>query len=193
MTLEAALHALSRSLGGSGGRRGLTLGLVLLSVASAALWGTAAWQALRLAPPAAAPRSGAVSAPPTVAELARLLGATPEPAAPAVPAAQRFVLLGVVASVSGQGLALMAVDGQPARPFAVGAELAPGFVLQRLAAREVRLGASLEGPVILRLPLPDGPAAPTAPASAGRSSSAPTAPEPGSAAQPPAPGAQSGP
>jgi general secretion pathway protein C len=95
---------------------------------------------------------------------------------------QRFQLLGIVAAASGQGAALIAVDGQPARPFSVGAQVAPGFVVQRLSAREVMLGESREGPLQLSLRLPAweprSNAIPGAPGSAPAESGDPTAPLP---------------
>ncbi len=102
----------------------------------------------------------AITAPPEISrpmELARLLGA----AAPAVDGpgpgpADRFILSGVIASLVGQGAALISVDGKPARPFAVGAELAPGYVLVSVALREAMLAEGLFAPVraVLSLPLP---------------------------------------
>jgi len=120
----------------------LTFVLWALAFASAAFWG------LRLSgpadgapyPPAAAPSREA----PDTAALARALGAVNEvaaaPAAP--PAASRFALLGVLAGSSQAGAALIAVDGQPAKPFRVGSEVASGYVLQSVAPRRAVLGAS---------------------------------------------------
>ena len=90
-------------------------------------------------------------------ELARLLGASaPVAAGPGPGPADRFVLSGVIASVRGQGAALISVDGKPARPFALGSELAPGYVLVSVAQREARLAEGLFAPVrvVLSLPVP---------------------------------------
>jgi len=117
----------------------------------------------------------------SVNELALVLGAPPGATAGAAPGlAQRFRLWGVMASASGQGAALLSLDGQPPRTFSVGAEVAPGLVLQAVGPREAMLAASLQGPVILTLQVPDLPAgsgaAPSAPAGLG--DGAATAPMP---------------
>ena len=90
-------------------------------------------------------------------ELARLLGASaPVAAGPGPGPADRFVLSGVIASVGGKGVALISVDGKPARPFVLGSELASGYVLVSVAPREARLAEGLFAPVrvVLSLPVP---------------------------------------
>lgn len=90
------------------------------------------------------------------AALAHLLGARPQaPIEAASPATgQRFALLGVIASRTGDGAALIAVDGQPALPWRVGAQVAPGYVLSTLSQREAVLLDSARPPakIVLRLP-----------------------------------------
>ena len=110
-------------------------------------------------PAAGKPAVDAVPATPAVvagtpAELARVLGA-PRPvlSGSALGPAERFRAVGVVASASGQGAALIAVDKQAPRPFRVGASVAPGFVLKAVKLREVTLVDSLQ--VEVSLPLPD--------------------------------------
>ena len=125
----------------------------------ALLAGSALWWWLRAGQPAApqpAPVAGGAPAARTVdsAQVARVLGATA--AAPAAPAAApelggRVVLKGVVTH-GARGAALIALDGQPARPLRVGAELegveggwrlrsvAPhGALLAAVGGRELRL------------------------------------------------------
>lgn len=108
------------------------------------------------------PVPAAVSPPPVVdaALLARALGAVPA-AAPmaevAPPAASRYLLQGVVAAGTERGAALIAVDGQPARPFGLGAEVAGGLVLQGVSARQVRLGPAMQGPSSITLDMPPKP------------------------------------
>jgi hypothetical protein len=54
-------------------------------------------------------------------------------------------LLGVVAGVSsGQGSALIVVDGQPAKVFLPGQTVAPGWVLHSVGHRLARLAPSLQ-------------------------------------------------
>ena len=133
-----------------------TLVLWALALASVVYWG------LRLS---AAPTGLAVSAvapappAPDAQALARLLGALPSQAAmapQAVASPNRFVLVGVLAGQqSGGGAALIAVDGQPAKPFRVGAVVVDGeLVLQSLGRREARLGASQGAATTLTLELP---------------------------------------
>lgn len=93
------------------------------------------------------------------AAVARTLGALPQAAAPAAaPAAPpRYNLLGVVAVGGRGGAALIAVDGQPARPYRVGAELEGGLVLQAVTRRSVQLGTAPGAPSSVELTLPEEP------------------------------------
>ena len=132
-----------------------TLVLWALALASVAYWGLRLLAApAGLAVPAVAPAPPA----PDAEALARLLRAQPsQTAAPPVAAGPgRLVLLGVLAGQrSGGGAALIAVDGQPAKPFRVGAAVVDGeLVLQSLGRREARLGASRSGATTLTLELP---------------------------------------
>ena len=132
-----------------------TLVLWLLAAGSCVYWG------LRMAP-----RSAPAGVVPAARQLfssdpgavARLLGANPLVAAssaqPTVSLASRFNLLGVVASRSNRGAALIAVDGKPPRPFRVGSPIDEGLVLQSVNARRAVLAASSGGPPVLTLELP---------------------------------------
>jgi general secretion pathway protein C len=132
--------------------RGLTLVVWALAAASLAYWG------LRLmARPGAlapAPLAASVAATPDPAVVARLLGATPAQAVPQASLASRFALSGVVAGAPGGGAALIAVDGQPARPFRVGSVVEEGLVLQSATARQATLGQKRDGPALLTLDMP---------------------------------------
>jgi general secretion pathway protein C len=93
------------------------------------------------------------------AALARLLGdgkAVDGPAAVAAApqAASRFRLTGIIAAASGQGLALLSIDGKPPKPYPVGAQLEPGWMLQSVEARRIALATDAKAPVGLRLELP---------------------------------------
>ena len=131
-----------------------TLVLWALALASVAYWGLRLSAApTGLAVPAVAP----VPPAPDAEALARLLGAqSSQTAAPPVAAGPgRLVLLGVLAGQrSGGGAALIAVDGQPAKPFRVGTVVDGELVLQSLGRREARLGASRSGATTLTLELP---------------------------------------
>ena len=137
---------------------GATFVLWALTAASAVFWG------LKFAA-----RSGAVpmisaaahAAPPAdPVAVARLLGASPAAAqAPAASAASRFALVGVVASRTHQGAALIAVDGKPAKPFRIGAAVDDRLILQSVESRRAVLAESATGPAVvtLELPLPKKP------------------------------------
>jgi general secretion pathway protein C len=88
--------------------------------------------------------------------ITRLLGAPASPveAAAAPDASSRFLLTGVVALGAGRGVALVSIDGKPAKPFRIGSQLEDGWVLQSVAARSIALGADATGPVRLKLELP---------------------------------------
>ncbi len=124
---------------------------------SAGYWVLQAWGRSPVTPVPAS-----VSAPPAVdaALLARALGGLPAaaPVAEAAPAAaSRYALQGVAAVGTARGAALIAVDGQPARPFHLGAEVAGGLVLQAVTAQQVRLGAAVDGPTSITLDMPSQP------------------------------------
>jgi general secretion pathway protein C len=133
---------------------GATFALWALVAGSAVYWG------LRFtAPSGAAPQAAPAlraPAPADPAAVARLLGASPAAAAaaPVASLSSRFTLVGVVASRSHQGAALIAVDGRPAKPFRVGTAIDEGLILQSVEARRATLAASAGGPPVLTLELP---------------------------------------
>lgn len=134
-------------------RRLLTLALWALCGVSMAWWGLKLSQPRM---PAGAPLAGQEALVADTQALSRILGAEAAPARMAGAAAPaRFVLSGVLAGTrSGDGAALIAIDGKPAKPYRVGAELEPGLVVQSLGAREVHLGAAVDGDPAMTLELP---------------------------------------
>lgn len=93
-------------------------------------------------------------------DLSRLLGttqvATPGAAPAPPPESSRFQLAGVVAPQtpeSPQGVALIAVDGKPARPFRVGGKVEGEWVLQSVARRSVSIGPA-QGAAVVVLEMP---------------------------------------
>jgi general secretion pathway protein C len=93
--------------------------------------------------------------------LARGLGGGIAPAVTGSPApagginASRFVLTGVVAGrFERQSIALIAVDGKPARPYRVGAQVTEGVVLQSVQNRQADLASDKDAPVSATLELP---------------------------------------
>ncbi len=76
-------------------------------------------------------------------------------AAPSLFQAARFVLTGVVVNKSASlGVALIAVDGKPQRPYRVGTPLADGIVLHSVSAGKAMLAASQDAAPGLTLELP---------------------------------------
>ena len=155
---------------------GLVAGLLwLLAGLSAGYWILLAWGRSPVTPVAGAVPLAVVS---DVASVARALGAAaPTPAAETAstaPAVSRYSLLGVVDQPGHQGAALIALDGQPPRPYRVGASLEGGLVLQSVDRRSARLGATPDGPVMveLTLPAPAVSAGPHVPAGAAPSAAA---------------------
>ena len=155
--------------------------------------GTVVFWGLRLlvrapdAPAHAVPVGAAVA---VRGDLARLLGAAPvEVAAAAVnpEASARFRLMGVMAPKAGaagvkaeasrQGVALIAVDGKPARAFAVGARLDNDFVLQAVSLRTASIGPP-EGVAAVKLEIPPLPPPATGTLPAGGAAPSFVAPPP---------------
>lgn len=135
-----------------------------LVAASVVFWGLR----LLVRAPAAPAHSIAVAGTSVAsADLTRLLGAAPV-AAPAVAAlapdaAARFKLHGVMApkgkpdaAPSGQGVALISVDGKPPRAFAIGSRLDSGIVLQAVSLRTASIGPA-DGAAFVKLELPPPP------------------------------------
>lgn len=133
--------------------RGGTFILWGLAGASLVFWG------LRVVAPAdtamvAVADPGAVSVDPQA--LARALGVGPAQAVAAAPAApSRYALQGLLAGRdSGLGAAVITVNGQAAKAFAVGAQVDEGLVLQSVGVQQARLGPSREGNATVTLELP---------------------------------------
>jgi general secretion pathway protein C len=145
--------------------RWLTLLAWAAVAASAAAWGLKLW--VKPAPlPPQTQLASAHGAP--RADLSRLLGAEAVVAAPTAapePAADaRFTLVGVLsprsARAASEGVALIAVDGQPAKAYRIGAVVDGEQVLRAVSARGASLGPR-EGPVGIALTLPPPEAAAT--------------------------------
>lgn len=88
--------------------------------------------------------------------VAKLLGATDNAAAKPLntPASTKFVLFGLVSTARGQGVALIALDGKPAKPYRVGSMVADDLVLKSISKTGAMLAASTTAAdgVILELP-----------------------------------------
>ncbi len=140
--------------------------------ASAVFWLLRLWSSSPTAPPYTTTPS---LTPASRSDLTPVFGAPPVAATPAArtePAlASRFKLLGVAApreSGSEIGLALIAVDGKPARGFKVGAAVDGDMVLQSVHPRGAALGPSGAAPAVsLELPALPGALGGGRPASMG--------------------------
>jgi general secretion pathway protein C len=91
--------------------------------------------------------------------IARVLGGGKSPVAASASVlpdanAGRFKLSGVVASKQDQGLALIAIDGKPARPIKVGGEVGEALLLQTVSRSGATLAPRLDGPATVTLELP---------------------------------------
>ncbi|MEO7152482.1 MAG: hypothetical protein ABIX46_12350 [Burkholderiaceae bacterium] len=163
-----------------------------LVAASVVFWG------LRLFVKGPAAPANALSVAESVAgrgDLTRLFGQPPAPVEAATalePAlASRFRLYGVMAprSAAGasatQGLALIAVDGKAARPYAVGASVDNDLVVQSVSLRTAAIGpARGTTSVLLELAPPAPPATGVPTASVGPAPPLPASPPPPSQAVP---------
>ena len=139
-----------------------TFGVWALVVASAFFWGL---RVFVQAP--AAPRDTLVAQPggDVRGDLTRLFGAEappplPEEQAPAPEPDPRFTLVGVVsprsAAAAREGVALIAIDGNPAKAYRVGMVVDGNTVLQSVQARGAQLGPR-GGPSLVALELPPLP------------------------------------
>jgi general secretion pathway protein C len=86
----------------------------------------------------------------------KLLGATDNVATKSIntPASTKFVLFGLANSTSGRGVALIALDGKPAKPYRVGSAVADDLVLKSISKTGVILATSLKAPDGVTLELP---------------------------------------
>lgn len=124
-----------------------------LAAAGLVYWG------LKVPAPSTGNAVAAVQVPvlaPDTGLVARALGGSAVPAdAPltaAAPAASaRFALIGVV-DQGGSGVALIGLDGKPAKPVAVGASVGEGWVLRQVQGRSATLERDGDAPLRLELP-----------------------------------------
>lgn len=132
-------------------------------------------------------------------DLTRLLGAEPVAAvAEASPAANRFKLIGVMAAKnspegSAPGVALIAVDGKPARAFLAGARVDENWILQTVSLRTASIGPLQGTPaLVLEIPALPPPATGSLPPvdTASMQSSPPMQPAPQMQPAPPMPAVQ---
>jgi general secretion pathway protein C len=140
------------------GARAVTFALSTLAASSAVYWGLHWGGSAANAPTATLPNPPALAAPDPQA-VARALGGGVVVASAAVTAPEpavgsRLTLVGVVADAHSAGVALISVDGKPAKPYRVGATVDGRLVLQSVSARKAALGTDRDVPaqVVLELP-----------------------------------------
>lgn len=85
--------------------------------------------------------------------VSKALGAAPVQSASAS-LASRFVLVGVMDGGPSQGVALISVDGKPAKPYRVGQTVSEGFVIVGTGPKKAELGPQLGAAATLLLELP---------------------------------------
>lgn len=140
----------------TGGVRAVTFALALLAALSATYWFLKSTQPHSVS--IAASQASSVLAPLDPQAVARALGggkAVPAiSAGSANPGRPPFVLLGVLAEGAHGGVALMSVDGKPAKPYAVGASVDGNLVLQSVSGRRATLAAGVNDPAQITLELP---------------------------------------
>jgi len=131
-----------------------TFSVAALAAASVAFW-VLKWTAT--AAPTSAPVVFQETRPADPLAVARVLGggqagvaAGPAP----VSAASRFKLTGVVANSANGGYALISVDGKPAKPYRVGAQVDDALVLHSVTARSAALAPRVDAPANITLDLP---------------------------------------
>ncbi len=88
-------------------------------------------------------------------------------------AASHFKLSGVLANRANGSYALISVDGKPAKPYRVGAQVNDDLVLHSVEPRSASLATSLQAPVSVMLELPKPTPASTLPARAAAPTPAP--------------------
>ncbi len=136
--------------------RSVTFVFAALAAASASYW------ALKWPTPSPATRTSAAeptSPPIDTTKVAQLLGANPAAASSGAPVASvavaaKYKLMGVIAQGQHSGSALIAIEGQPAKPYRVGEPVGDDLVLQSVKARSATLGASAQGTGSVTLELP---------------------------------------
>lgn len=85
--------------------------------------------------------------------VSKALGAAPVQSASAS-LASRFVLVGVMDGGPTQGVALISVDGKPAKPYRLGQTVSDGFVVLATGPKKAELGPQLGAASSLVLELP---------------------------------------
>ena len=126
-----------------------------LAAASAAFWSIKVWG---VSQPGGAGLAALASAPPLDPQaVAQALGGGASAlrvAEAPVASSGRFVLHGVVADTAHVGVALIAVDGKPAKPYAVGKVIDGRLLVQSVNGRRAVLASAMDAAPEVTLELP---------------------------------------
>jgi general secretion pathway protein C len=114
----------------------------------------------RLIPVTTTPIASSVLVHDASAQTARVWGVQSALPEVSVALSSRFQLWGVIANASGQGSALISVDGQAPKAYGVGQTLADGVTLINLSARQANLGPASGGAGGFSLTMPSQGKAP---------------------------------
>lgn len=131
----------------------VTFSLSALAAASVGYWWLKGWPVTTASAVSVVSMEAAPQGPQT---LARMLGGGAFAVAPAEvqeTSATRYVLMGVLAAGS-RGAALIAIDGQAAKPVRVGEPVDSTLVLQSVTPRRAVLGSRLKDAAAISLDLP---------------------------------------
>jgi general secretion pathway protein C len=121
-------------------------------------------------------------------ELEKILGVTaagPVAAAPVAAVSSRFSLVGVVRVAGRSSVAVIATDGQAAKPYRVGAQVEPGLVLKSVGVKTASLAPEAGLPATVTLEMAQAPGAVTV-----NFTPSPAAPAPQLAVSPPVNGVE---
>ena len=134
----------------------VTFAIAALAAASVVYWSLKGWGPhVPVTAPAVVMAQASVVNPQAIA---RALGGGLAPAAAAAPgmapAASRYVLVGVAARRLNAGAALIAVDGQEAKPVRVGSLVDDGMMLESVAGRRAVLSSTTDASLKLTLEMP---------------------------------------
>jgi general secretion pathway protein C len=127
---------------------------VLLFAALCAI--VAGWALQLLAPRAPVAPAGAIAqvqGPPDLSAAGQLFGGVPRAADAQVQAAPSNIQVSGVLAAGARGVALLAIDGRPAKPFAVGEPVSDGMTVRAITGDTVELDRGAGGPP-MRLPAP---------------------------------------
>lgn len=131
----------------------VTLTVWLLAVLCGAYW------ALKFVTVKPFNAAAAAATPPIVVDslaVAKLLGATNSIAEKAIitPASSNYALFGLAVTSAGTGVALIATDGKPAKPYRIGSQVADDWVLKSVSRTEAILATAVNAPDGMKLELP---------------------------------------